>query len=210
MKVPWREYWEFLDAIVDIQTADGLRQFEAYLRHRLKELIDVRAAEREQQDLLHNVSLCQLMQLLNLSDSSPVNFSEPQADRSQDDGVLPEAQCTAYTTWPPSLARLRKPDSSATKVAENSVSDIRILSSTAPDIDESSGRHQCDEQSDHLSACSSDSFHTADDDSDLEFDVVSDWPDGFEWQAVEPMFICGSVLNFSLTVVPYIAFCISL
>ena len=29
MKVLWREYWEFLDAIVDIQTADGLRQFEA-------------------------------------------------------------------------------------------------------------------------------------------------------------------------------------
>jgi len=78
MKVPWREYWEFLDAIVDIQTADGLRQFEAYLRHRLKELIDVRAAEREQQDLLHNVSLCQLMQLLNLSDCSPANFSQPQ------------------------------------------------------------------------------------------------------------------------------------
>jgi len=189
MKVPWCEYWEFLDAVVDIETADGLQQFEMYLRRQLKELIDKRAAETRRQELLQNTSVCQLMQLLNLSDSSLMRSSESRSCSVQDIGVLLEVQNTGCTTWPPSMAKLLLRDGDAATVAENSLSEeAEIVPSRVTDVN---GSENIDVSSDSLSACSEDSFHTADDDSDLEFDLVSDWPDGFDWQAVEPMFIYG-------------------
>jgi len=187
MKVPWCEYWEFLDDVVDIETADGLRQFEMYLRRRLRELIDKRTAERQRQERLQNTSVCQLMQLLNLSDSS-MHFSDPGSSDRHGNGSLPEVQQTACTTWPPSLAKHLLHDSEDAKMTQNSHSEEAELLQAGGLLDAS---HNVDELSDSLSACSSDSFHTADDDSDLEFDLASDWPDVFDWQAVEPMFICG-------------------
>jgi len=187
MKVPWCEYWEFLDDVVDIETADGLRQFEMYLRRRLRELIDKRTAERQRQERLQNTSVCQLMQLLNLSDSS-MHFSDPGSSDRHGNGTLPEVQQTACTTWPPSLAKHLLHDSEDAKMTQNSHSEEAELLQAGGLLDAS---HNVDELSDSLSACSSDSFHTADDDSDLEFDLASDWPDVFDWQAVEPMFICG-------------------
>ena len=187
MKVPWCEYWEFLDAIVDIETADGLRQFEMYLCRRLKELIDQRVAEQQRQELLQNMSICQLMQLLNLSDSSP--SSVPQSCSGQENGVLPQAH-DACMTWPPSMAKLLPRDSDTDKVTENSISEEAPgLPSRIPDASELNGCNNTDASTDNLSACSSDSFHTAGDDSDLEFVLASGWPD--DWQAVEPLFICG-------------------
>jgi len=186
MKVPWCEYWEFLDAVVDVESADGLQRFEVYLQQRLKELIDKRAAEKHHQELLQNTSLCQLMHLLNLSDSSLLSSSR------QDSDVLSEVQSTVCMTWPPSLAKLQPHDNDADRVIENSLSkEVKVLPSRVPDVCQLSGSNNSDELCDSLSACSSDSFHTADDDSDFEYDQVSDWPDGFDWQAVEPMFIHG-------------------
>jgi len=195
MKVPWSEYWVFLNSVVDIETADGLHQFEVYLRRHLKELIERRAAERQHHELLQNTSICQLMQLLNLSDSSHMHSSEVQSDSHQDngyDGILSDIQDTVCTTWPPALAKLRPCDSAAANVAENCQStEAQILSNRVGNVDERNGSDDAGKPSDSLSACSSDSFHTADDDSDFEFDLVSDWPDDFDWQAVEPLFIYG-------------------
>jgi len=192
MKVPWSEYWVFLDAVVDIETADGLQQFEMHLRRRLKELIDRRAAEKQRQELLQNTSVCQLMKLLNLSDSSQMHSGDPYCDNRQDGGILPEVQNTVCTTWPPSMAKLQPCSSTDTKVAENFLSnEVQILPDRVRDVDRSNGCDDIVKPSDILSTCSSDSFHTAGDDSDFEFDLVSDWPDDFDWQAVEPLFIYG-------------------
>jgi len=192
MNVPWSEYWAFLDAVVDIETADGLRQFEIYLRRRLRELIDRREAEMQRQERLQNTSICQLMQLLNLSDSSQMHSSEPHSANVQDNGVLPEVRDTVCTTWPPSLARLVPPDGADAELVETSPSKAAdILPNGVPDVDQSDVSQNIDKPSDSLSSCSSDSFHTADNDSDLEFDLVSDWPDGLDWQAAEPLFIYG-------------------
>ena len=99
-----------------------------------------------------------------------------------------DRQDTVCSTWPPSLAKLLPHDGTAEDVADSSVSEeARILPHTVSN----EGQCNVDNQSDHLSACSSDSFCTANDDSDFEYDVVADWPDGFDWQAVEPMFIYG-------------------
>jgi len=192
MNVPWSEYWVFLDAVVDIETADGLRQFEIHLRRRLKELIDRREAEMHRQERLQNTSICQLMQLLNLSNSSQMHSSEPHSANRQDNGVLPEVQETVCTTWPPSLAKLMPSDGADAELAENSASkEAQILPNGVPAVDQSDVSQNIDKPSDSLSSCSSDSFHTADNDSDFEFDLVSDFPDGLDWQAVEPLFIYG-------------------
>lgn len=181
MKVSWCEYWEFLDSVVDIESADGLQQFEMYLRRCLRELIERRAAEEERQERLQNTSMCQLMQLLNLSDSSPRHSSDDC-----------DASLEACTTWPPSLAKLLR-DNDAAKLHE----EAQTPADGNPDTERLNGGGRCDDEaSDRLSACSSDSFHSAVDDSDLEFDLVSDWPDGFDWQAVEPLFIYGYVVIF--------------
>jgi len=189
MKVPWCEYWEFLDAVVDIESVDGLRQFEMYLRRRLRELIDRRDAERQRQERLQNTSLCQLMQLLNLSNSS-MHCGEPGTEYCQtmDNNVLPEEQHTVCMTWPPSLAKYLPHNTDAAAVTDSSLcEEAQILASTSL----LNGSRSDYKPSDSLSTCSSDSFRTADDDSDLEFDLASDWPDSFDWQAVEPMFIYG-------------------
>jgi len=191
MKVPWCEYWEFLNTVVDIESADGLQQFEMYLRKRLRELIDRRAAEHERREMLQNTSVCQLMQLLNLSDSSLRHSSQLQTSSSQDNGMLPavEVQQAVCTTWPPSLARLLPHDNVAAEVTEES----QKLPGRFPDEELLNGSRNSDSDNaaDNVSACSSDSFHTADDDSDFGFDLASDWPDEFDWQAVEPLFIYG-------------------
>ena len=108
MKVPWCEYWEFLNTAVDIESAEGLQQFEVYLRKRLRELIDRRAAELERRELLQNTSVCQLMQLLNLSDGSLRHSSQLETSGSHNSGISPdvEVEQAVCTTWPPSLARL--------------------------------------------------------------------------------------------------------
>jgi len=184
MKVPWCEYWEFLNAVVDIESAEGLQQFEMYLRKRLRELIERRAAEQEH-ERLQNTSVCQLMQLLNLSDSSLRHSSLLETSSNQHSGILPdvEVQRAVCTTWPPSLVKLL---SHSDEVKENSPSEeLQQLA----DEEQLNGSHKTD--SDTVSACSADSFHTAGDDSDIEFNLASDWPDDFDWQAVEPLFIYG-------------------
>ena len=193
MKVPWCEYWEFLDSVVNIESVDGLQQFELYFQQRLRELIARRAAERERQERLQNTSLCHLMQLLNLSNSSPIHSSQLQPGASLNDSILQPPVCS---TWPPSLARLQPDDIDAAKVTENHVSrEAQILSDTVPEVELLNGIHDVGKPSDSLSVCSSDSFHSAGDDSDLEFGDAYDWPDDFDWQAVEPLFIYGRVLN---------------
>jgi len=190
MKVPWSEYWAFLDAVVDIETADGLQQFEVYLRQRLRELIDRREAERQRHEMLQNTSICQLMLLLNLSDHSPVDPSELQSDSRPDDGIKPEVRDIVCTTWPPSMAKFLPCDAADARVTEIA-KEAEILAGRVSDVNHLNGCRDADRASDSVSACSSDSFHTADDDSDLEFGLVSDWPDDFDWQAIEPLFIHG-------------------
>jgi len=194
MKVPWSEYWAFLDVVVDIETTDGLQKFEAYLRRCLWELIDGREAERQRHEMLQNMSVCQLMQLLNLSEHSPIDSSAHQSsDNRLRNGIEPEVQDTVCTTWPPSLAKVLAQDATDAKVMQDSVSNevLQILPDLVSDANRLNGSRDADEASDRLSAASSDSFHTADDDSDLEFGLASDWPDDFDWQAVEPFFIYG-------------------
>lgn len=35
-KVPWKEYWPFLDSYVDLNSPEGLQKLEDYLRKRFK------------------------------------------------------------------------------------------------------------------------------------------------------------------------------
>ena len=196
MKVPWCEYWEFLNTAVDIESADGLQLFEAYLRKRLRELIDRHAAELERRELLQNTSLCQLMQLLDLSDSTLQHSSQLPTSSSHENGILPNAQVqgAVCTTWPPLLAKLLPHSNIAAEVTENSASEeSQKLPVQFPDEELLNGIHDSvsDNAGDTMSACSSDSFLTADNDSDFGFDLASDWPDEFDWQAVEPLFIYG-------------------
>jgi len=196
MKVPWCEYWEFLDAVVDIESTEGLQQFEMHLWKRLRELIDRRVAENARRELLQNTSICHLMHLLNLSNSSPRHSSQLNISHShQDNNILQDVQQAVCTTWPPSLAKLLPHNNVTAEVTENSLSEeSQKLPGIFADDAQLNGSHNSnnDNAADNMSSCSSDSFHTAgDDDSDFGFDLASDWPDEFDWQAVEPLFIYG-------------------
>jgi hypothetical protein len=197
MNVPWCEYWEFLDCLIDLESPEGLRKLEDHLRHQLKAAMEARTLAEERARRV-DMSICQLMDHLNLNSgsSSLLCCSSPssQPDCETDCG---QSNDNEVHTWPPSLAKNTVALQEATVADERRLMDARgdevtrDLNPTADmnrlidaDIDS-------DRVHDTPSCASSDSFHTAPDDLDLEYSLVSEWPEDFGSDSVDPVFIYG-------------------
>lgn len=70
MHVPWSEYWDFLDASVNLDTEEGLQKLEDHLSHKKDALLAEISLRRQADYELHkDLSICDMLERLRLSDS---------------------------------------------------------------------------------------------------------------------------------------------
>ncbi|XP_015596881.1 ankyrin repeat and LEM domain-containing protein 2 isoform X2 [Cephus cinctus] len=96
-KVPWKEYWPFINDFADMRCNEGLKMLEKYLENRFKESIMIAEELKRDQELLkydknfqgqledhmadpfNETDLCKQLESLNVDDDSEEFFTPPSS-----------------------------------------------------------------------------------------------------------------------------------
>lgn len=173
MRVPWCEYWDFLEASINLETEEGLQKLEDHLSHKkdtlLAEISQKRQAEFE---MRKDRDICDMLERLRLSDSENLLYNcsmEGNSAVRQKPKTGNHLQiCVPKTKAEENDARRNS--------ASSQVNDLQIveLKSERTDGDAcwaAAANAAVQVENDDWDAAS---FHTAVDDLDLEYSECSD------------------------------------
>lgn len=76
MRVPWCEYWDFLEASVNLETEEGLQKLEDHLSHKKDTLLAEISRKRQAEfEMRNDRDICDMLERLRLSDSENLLYN---------------------------------------------------------------------------------------------------------------------------------------
>lgn len=168
MNVSWCEYWDFLNASVDLTTDEGLQKLENHLMlSKEATMLEISQRKKVELEMKKDFEICDMLDQLHLFDKSNDFSKSLGQDFSNKNGQLLAIGSQRSAMDEPSGSR-----SASVEVSEKQT---RVLSAGDTDCDRDS---EC-------------SFYTAADDLDLEYSDCSELFDETITETVVRLFMMG-------------------